>query len=125
MQEREIDYMNVIPLVDVMLVLLTIALIGASFVAVGSLPVNLPSAEHQKRSVESPVELYVDRHGNLYWKGERISKETLLNRLSNYDRNTHIVVGADRDASVQSLVSLLDLLKGMNFQRVSLQVRRT
>ena len=35
MEEKEFDYMNVIPLVDVMLVLLTIVLTTSTFIATG------------------------------------------------------------------------------------------
>ncbi len=44
MEEKSFDYMNVIPLVDVMLVLLTIVLTTSSFVVSGVIPVTLPKA---------------------------------------------------------------------------------
>jgi len=44
MDEKEFDYINVIPLVDVMLVLLTIVLMTSTFIATGTLPVELPKA---------------------------------------------------------------------------------
>ncbi len=124
MQEKEIDYMNVIPLVDVMLVLLTITLIGASFVAVGSIPVSLPQAKHQEALKDRRIELYVDKEGNFYWKDQRLSLQDLSARLSKEDRSLPVVIGADREANMQDFVRLLDLVKGMNFQRVSLQVQK-
>lgn len=124
MQEKEIDYMNVIPLVDVMLVLLTITLIGASFVAVGSIPVSLPQAKHQEALKGRRIELYVDKEGNFYWKDQRLSLQDLSARLSKEDRSLPVVIGADREANMQDFVRLLDLVKGMNFQRVSLQVQK-
>ncbi len=124
MQEKEIDYMNVIPLVDVMLVLLTITLIGASFVAVGSIPVSLPQAKHQEALKDRRIELYVDKEGNFYWKDQRLSLQDLSARLSKEDRSLPVVIGADRETNMQDFVRLLDLVKGMNFQRVSLQVQK-
>ncbi|MEM1879003.1 MAG: biopolymer transporter ExbD [Desulfurococcaceae archaeon] len=124
MQEKEIDYMNVIPLVDVMLVLLTITLIGASFVAVGSIPVSLPQAKHQEALKDRRIELYVDKEGNFYWKDQRLSLQDLSARLSKEDRSLPVVIGADREANMQDFIRLLDLVKGMNFQRVSLQVQK-
>jgi biopolymer transport protein ExbD len=44
MEEKEFDYINVIPLVDVMLVLLTITLTTSSFIAGGMIPMDLPKA---------------------------------------------------------------------------------
>ena len=51
MSEKEFDYMNVIPLVDVMLVMLTIVLTTSTFIATGNIPVELPRAA--KSSVEA------------------------------------------------------------------------
>ena len=43
--ERNIDQINVIPLVDVMLVLLVIVLTTATFISTGQIPVNLAKAK--------------------------------------------------------------------------------
>ena len=43
--ERELDQINVIPLVDVMLVLLVIVLTTATFITTGQIPVDLPTAK--------------------------------------------------------------------------------
>jgi len=51
MDEKEFDYINVIPLVDVMLVLLTIVLTTSTFIATGALRVELPKA------TKSPAEI--------------------------------------------------------------------
>jgi len=40
MEEKTFDYINVIPLVDVMLVLLTIVLTTSSFIAAGVIPMD-------------------------------------------------------------------------------------
>ena len=42
--EREVDQINVIPLVDIMLVLLVIVLTTATFITTGQIPVNLAKA---------------------------------------------------------------------------------
>ena len=43
--EREVNQINVIPLVDVMLVLLVIVLTTATFISTGQIPVNLAKAK--------------------------------------------------------------------------------
>ncbi len=57
MDEKEFDYLNVIPLVDVMLVLLTIVLTTSTFIATGGIQVELPEAastEPPRRSRRAP-----------------------------------------------------------------------
>ena len=41
MKEKEFDYINVIPFIDIMLVLLTIILTTSTFIAQGAVPVEL------------------------------------------------------------------------------------
>ena len=48
MDEKAFDYLNVIPLVDVMLVLLTIVLTTSTFIATGGIEVQLPKAAASK-----------------------------------------------------------------------------
>ena len=55
MDEKEFDYLNVIPLVDVMLVLLTIVLTTATFVVTGRIPVDLAQAAQAAPAQPAPV----------------------------------------------------------------------
>ncbi|MFN7064744.1 MAG: ExbD/TolR family protein [Aquificaceae bacterium] len=124
MEEKEIDYMNVIPLVDVMLVLLTISLIGASFIAVGSLPVNLPKAENQEVKKEQGIHIFITKEGKTLYGDKLLDREGLSLELASHSRETPIFLGADREVVVDSLVWVIDLLKGLGFQRIHLQVKR-
>ena len=53
--QRDIDQINVIPLVDVMLVLLVIVLTTATFISSGQIPVNLAKAKEVGDRKETPV----------------------------------------------------------------------
>ena len=53
--EREVDQINVIPLVDVMLVLLVIVLTTATFITTGQIPVNLAKAATAGDRKDRPI----------------------------------------------------------------------
>lgn len=65
MEEREFKDINVIPLVDIMLVLLTIVLITATFVVQGSIPVQLPTAKSQESKQLKGIEIVITKDGNI------------------------------------------------------------
>ena len=68
---KRMDQINVIPFIDVMLVLLAIVLTTATFIVEGRLPIRLPTAESQAEpAVTEPVEIAIDAAGQLYWAGE-------------------------------------------------------
>lgn len=57
--EREVNQINVIPLVDVMLVLLVIVLTTATFITTGQIPVNLAKAAAATDRQDTPLILTV------------------------------------------------------------------
>ncbi|QWK19173.1 MAG: biopolymer transporter ExbD [Hydrogenobacter thermophilus] len=121
MEDREFKDINVIPLVDIMLVLLTIVLITATFVVQGSIPVNLPTAKSQEVRELKGFEIAITKSGEILFEGKRVSLEDLERILSTANRDANIKVLADKDASVQSLVSVLDSLKKLGFTKVSIR----
>ncbi len=121
MEEKEFSSMNVIPLVDIMLVLLTIVLITATFVVQGSIPVNLPRASQKQEEAIRSVEIILTKEGRLFFEGREVSLRELEEILKNLNPSARISIAGDKDANLQSLVSLLELLKKYQFERVSIR----
>jgi biopolymer transport protein ExbD len=121
MEEKEIDYINVIPFVDIMLVLLTIVLTTSTFIAAGGIPVNLPKASQNRDDTLKTRTIEIDRHGSIYLNGSPLSLEELRTDLSPLNRSTSFLIRADKDIALQSFVDVLDVVKNMGFKQVSLQ----
>ena len=120
MEDREFSTINVIPLVDIMLVLLTIVLITATFVVQGSIPVNLPKASQKHQETLKSLQIVLTREGKLFLEGKELSLSELEDILRSINPNTRLVIVGDKNASLQSLVNLLDLFKRYGFERVSI-----
>ncbi|OPY80305.1 MAG: Biopolymer transport protein ExbD [Syntrophorhabdus sp. PtaU1.Bin058] len=121
MEEKEFDYINMIPFIDVMLVLLTIVLMTSTFVASGIIPVELPKVvgRHEKAMKTGVIE--IDRAGAIYYQGESVDLASLKDRLSHVPTDTPFLIRADRNIPLQNFVEVLDMVKTMGFRRVSLQ----
>ena len=124
MEEKGFDHMNVIPLVDVMLVLLTIVLTTSSFVVSGAIPVALPEASVAREEARQSQVVTIDSRGVVYFNTTPVSLEGLRERLVQADRAGPIEVRADKDVTVQACVEVLDLLSSEGFRRVSLLTDR-
>ena len=73
---------NVVPLVDVMLVLLVIFIITAPLLT-HSVKVDLPKATSNPNITKPDhIELGVKEDGSFFWNGERVTKETLADRFA-------------------------------------------
>ena len=123
MEETGFDSINVIPLVDVMLVLLTIVLTTSTFIAVGAIPVELPRAENSNLAEASSTIIEIDRLGNLYLNSKPCSVVYLRDSLIQLQRSQPVLIRADRDIALQIFVDVMDIVKGLGFRKVSLQTK--
>jgi len=121
MDEKEFDYMNVIPLVDVMLVLLTIVLTTSTFIATGGIPVELPKASTGKQESLRTQTIEINKVGTIHLNAKPVELSGLGGLLRPLDRETPILIRADRDIGLQAFVDVLDVVKQNEFRRVSLQ----
>jgi len=124
MVEKEFDQLNVIPLVDVMLVVLTIVLTTSTFIAKGVIPVELPRASSSRAETARTLTLELDESGTAYFNGVKVSLAELAQRLTSMDRSVSILIRSDRDIRLQGFVEVLDLFKGMGFSKVSVQTEK-
>lgn len=125
MEDRGFDFMNVIPLVDVMMVLLTIVLMTSSFIASGAIPVELPKVTHDQKAVVKTTMIVVDNQGVIYFESTPMTIQGLKEKLSTLGKETPVLVKADRYVAVQACVDVLDVLSGIGFKKVGLQTERS
>lgn len=73
---------NMVPLIDVMLVLLVIFIVTAPLLS-HSVKLDLPKASAQVMSAQSEkVDLSIDANGVRYWNGQALTREELVARLA-------------------------------------------
>jgi biopolymer transport protein ExbD len=123
MDEKEFDYINVIPLVDVMLVLLTIVLTTSTFIATGAIRVELPQASKSPAEILKTQTIEIDAGGNVYLNGRLAALDELKGSLQATPKETPLLIRADRNIRLQAFVDVLDVVKNLEFKRVSLQTQ--
>ncbi len=121
MDEKNFDYINVVPFIDIMLVLLTIVLTASTFIAAGGIPLELPKASSARQDVLKTETIEVGSDGTVYFNSRPTTVERLGAALGPVDRDTPILIRADRSVALQAFVDVLDTVKRHGFKRVSLQ----
>jgi biopolymer transport protein ExbD len=122
--EREIDQINVIPLVDVMLVLLVIVLTTATFISAGQIPVNLAKAKEVGDRKDVPIVITLTAEGKLFVNDRPTEEGGLAAALAARSHDAAVVVRADKVTLLERFVSVVDEVRGLGFQHVSLEVIR-
>ena len=123
--ERDIDQINVIPLVDVMLVLLVIVLTTATFISTGQIPVDLAKAKEAGDRQDTPLVVTLTADGRLFMNDQPVGEDGLKSALASQPRQSSVVVRADRVTVLERFVEVVDEIRGMGFQQVSLEVVRS
>lgn len=121
MEEKEFNYMNVIPLVDVMLVLLTIVLTTSTFIASGVIPVELPRASKNQAEILKTQTIEINREGQVYLNAQPVTIDGLRESMQALGREIPILIRADRTLALQIFVDVIDVVKNLGFKKVSLQ----
>jgi biopolymer transport protein ExbD len=124
MEEKEFDYINVIPLVDVMLVLLTIVLTTSTFIASGMINVSLPKALAEPEEYLKNQVISIDRYGTIYLNSSPITFDELKDKMLIIDKATPILIRADRDIRLQVFVDVLDIINNLGFKSVAIQTEK-
>lgn len=123
--DRELNQINVIPLVDVMLVLLVIVLTTATFITTGQIPVDLAKAKEAGDRKDVPLVITLTADGSLYMNDQPVTQESLKTALIPHPRESLVVVRADRVTLLERFVEVVDAVRGLGFQQVSLEVVRS
>lgn len=122
--DRELNNINVIPLVDVMLVLLVIVLTTATFVTTGQVPVELAKAATVGNRPDKPLIVTVTAEGELFVADRLVADAQLDAMLLSYPRESQVLVRADKVTRLERFVSIVDRIRGLGFRQVSLEVIR-
>ena len=121
MEDEEFKSINVIPFVDIMLVLLTIVLTTSTFVKAGLLPVELPKAsEKQSESIDSLI-IEIDIEGRIFLNSKQVNLNDLKESTKSLDKTSPVTIRADKNIVLQVFVDVLDVVKKAGFEKVTLQ----
>ncbi|ULA62195.1 MAG: Biopolymer transport protein ExbD [Nitrospira sp.] len=123
--DRELNQINVIPLVDVMLVLLVIVLTTATFISTGQVPVELAKAKSANEHKDVPLVITLTADGHLFLNDRPVVADGLTASLTSHPRESLVVVRADRVTILERFVGVVDEVRGLGFRQVSLEVVRS
>ena len=127
MDVKEDFKLNVVPLIDVMLVLLTIVLCAASFIEYGKVEVQLPKASQGENEFpKERVEILLKVDGEIALDDEVLHLDTLKERLSEFPKNKFILFKGDEKAEFGKFVDILQILKelGLSNFLIMTEVKR-
>lgn len=129
-RRRPMSEINVVPYIDVMLVLLIIFMVSAPLITTGV--VDLPSVGQSQQRPPKVVEVVVDKNGQFKVRseGEEGQAATLtdlsaqVRRLQAGQAQVPVVISADRNVKYDEVVKVMDTLQKAGVVRLGLSVQQ-
>lgn len=120
---KKIDSLNLVPFIDIMLVLLVIVLTTASFVTTSKMPVTIPQVEqnaskNNQNLDKKQLNLTINQQGKYFLNDAEISLEALKDALQKYPKDTPIVLRGDKESNLDSFIQIFDILQNMQLKEV-------
>src|SRR5262245_41121126 len=100
-EEEEITAINVTPLVDIMLVLLIIFMVTATYVVKEVIAVELPRAASGSETPARTLAILITSDGRTHLDGAEVDEAALLRALERSPerrQDMQVIIGADREA---------------------------
>lgn len=119
---------NVTPMVDVVLVLLVIMMVSATYIVSQSLKVELPKTATSDETNNSVATVTISDKGDYLFNGDPVSEEELVQRLRDAKAKAgepNLVVSADQAALHGRVVHVIDLAKIEGISKFAIHVERS
>jgi biopolymer transport protein ExbD len=123
--EEVMAEINVVPLVDVILVVLIIFMVTAPMIMKPSINVNLPKAASGEATVPSKLNITISSDGKLNLDGKIVEdQEVQAKALEEVKKNPDIqaIISADKDVPHGRVVSVLDVVKGAGVKKFAISI---
>ena len=119
---------NMVPFIDVMLVLLIIFMVTATVITPGA--INVPSAGKSEKAPDKRIDVMIDAEGNLSLGGEVKEKDitekeavaAIKNALADHP-DMPVMIAADSELRYQQVITMMKQLREAGVQRVGLSVK--
>ncbi len=106
------DGLNIVPFIDIMLVLLAIVLSVATFISQGHIKIKVPESESAENlKDEKKLSIMLDKDSKIYIDEVEITIDEAKSRIGAVESNTLIELVSDKDAKFQAFIDILDILK--------------
>lgn len=126
-ESEEIGYINITPMVDVLLVLLVIFMVTANFLKMESVNINLPKVNAADPNIQQSVQIALTHNGKLLMEDTEVTEDRMISKLAQeakYRPNMRVTLSADESLSYGRIAHAMGLIRQSGISRIALSVKR-
>ncbi|MFP4281764.1 MAG: ExbD/TolR family protein [Opitutales bacterium] len=118
---------NIVPLIDVLVVLIFFFLVSMQFRNMTLLQLTLPEMTTAGESSEGEfVEISITKEGEIFYNGEEVARDSLATRLglvAQANAQTPVLLSADEASLLRDTTTVMDLVRQAGLENLRLQTR--
>ena len=126
--EEPISDINVVPLVDIILVVLIIFMVTAPMVLKPTIDVNLPQASSgDQKNIPKSLEVVIGKDGQFFLNGTAVSLDELQANAQKEAENSSestAVLTADKEVTLETLTQVIDTIKSAGIRKVGFSIQK-
>lgn len=125
--EGVIAQINMIPFIDISLVLLIVFLVTSSMIVKQSIDVELPQAASASEGAPSTVGITITQNGVIYWNGEVSTIDAIAKAMrqeADQDPKVRAIISADRNVDYGVVIDVIDTVKKNGASAFALNVEK-
>jgi biopolymer transport protein ExbD len=123
--EQPISEINIVPFVDIILVVLIIFMITTPFIVKPSIQINLPKAASGEDTTPSQMNLTVTADGKTLLNGKSASDEDITSFAKDsvsQRPDIQAIIAADKDVAHGRVISIIDLVKSAGIVKFAITI---
>ena len=120
-RSAKFDTINVVPFIDIMLVLLVIVLTTASFIQTGLIKLDLPTSSSKvEEKPKKELKISIKKNGEIFFDKEKVEHDDVEKRLLTHSKESPIHLYSDKEAQFNNFVFILDILKKNKYENLGI-----
>lgn len=123
--DEPIAAINIVPLVDVILVVLIIFMVTAPLVLKPVIDINLPKSSSGQEAPPAPLNVAIGKDGSIILNGQAATPEALTAFAAKTVKekpDTAAILQADKSVTLEVLTSVIDLIKTAGIKKVAFSI---
>jgi len=119
--------LNLVPLIDVLVMLIFFAFVTMQFKSASTLNITLPKVDTAgKNEFKGTVTITIDKEGVISFNGKVLPDDQLpgvLDQVHNIDKDIPVLIKADEASQIKKLAFVMDSCRKSGLNKFSLQSR--
>lgn len=124
---KKIDSLNLVPFIDIVLVLLVIVLTSATFISRSHIDIDIPKVDNANSNTSKidneDTIITINKNGEFFINDKIFDIANLESFISRLPKDSSIVINGDKESNFDSFIAVMNMLQKLEYQNLFVLVQ--